>query len=126
MNGLEKMFSFTLPNAHKFTGIIDRLDVQGDTMTIVDYKTDKDIKSLDDFSATHRQQMTTYAARVLANYPHITKTVRGKLIYLRLEHEVEREITPQDIAQVVQSITDKISEIEHVLFAYNMGEKDAF
>lgn len=126
VNGLEKVFSYDLPNGQKLTGVVDRLDIAGNVATIVDYKTDKDIKPISEFASTHQQQMTTYAARVLANYPHAVTTIRGKLIYLRLEKEVEREITPEAIQQAIQIITDKISQIEHTLFAYNMGEKEAF
>jgi len=126
VNGLEKMFNFELPNAQKLTGVIDRFDIDGDVATIVDYKTDKDIKPYGEFSLSHEQQMTSYAAWIMANYPHVVKTIRGKLIYLRLGREIEREITPEAIEQAIQIITDKISVIEDTLFRYNMGEREAF
>lgn len=126
VNGLEKMFNFELPNTQKLTGVIDRFDIDGDVATIVDYKTDKDIKPYSEFSLSHEQQMTSYAAWIMANYPHVVKTIRGKLIYLRLGREIERDITPDAIHQAIQIITDKISVIEETLFRYNMGEKDAF
>lgn len=84
INALEKMFSYDLANGQKLTGIIDRFDINGDTATIVDYKTDKEIKPITEFSLSHEQQMTSYAARIMANYPHVVKKIRGKLIYLRL------------------------------------------
>lgn len=126
VNGLEKMFNFELPNTQKLTGVIDRFDIDGDVATIVDYKTDKDIKPYSEFSLSHEQQMTSYAAWIMANYPHVVKTIRGKLIYLRLGREIERDITPDAIHQAIQIITDKISVIEETLFRYNMGEKEAF
>lgn len=126
VNGLEKMFNFELPNTQKLTGVIDRFDIDGDVATIVDYKTDKDIKPYGEFSLSHEQQMTSYAAWIMVNYPHVVRKIRGKLIYLRLWREVEREITSEAIQQAIQIITDKISVIEEVLFRYNMGEKDAF
>lgn len=126
VNGLEKMFSYELPNMQKLVGVIDRFDISGGVATIVDYKTDKDIKPIGEFESTHQQQMTSYAAWIMANYPHVVTTIRGKLIYLRLGQEVEREITSEAIQQAIQVITDKISQIEHTLFAYNMGEKEAF
>ena len=126
VNGLEKMFNFELPNTQKLTGVIDRFDIDGDVATIVDYKTDKDIKPYGEFSLSHEQQMTTYAAWIVANYPHVVKTIRGKLIYLRLGREIEREITSDAIEQAIQIITDKISVIEATLFRYNMGEREAF
>jgi RecB family exonuclease len=126
VNGLEKMFSLELPNTQKLTGVIDRFDIDGDTAVIVDYKTDKDIKPYGEFSMSHEQQMTSYAAWIMANYPHVVKKIRGKLIYLRLGREIEREITPEAIQQAIQIITDKISVIEDTLFRYNMGEKEAF
>lgn len=126
VNGLEKMFNFELPNTQKLTGVIDRFDIDGDVATIVDYKTDKDIKPYGEFSLSHEQQMTSYAAWIMVNYPHVVKTIRGKLIYLRLGREIERDITPEAIEQAIQIITDKISVIEEVLFRYNMGEKEAF
>lgn len=84
VNGLEKMFSYDLPNGQKLTGVIDRFDIDGDVATIVDYKTDREIKTLAEFESSHQQQLNTYAAWILANYPHIVKNIRGKLIYLRL------------------------------------------
>ena len=120
------MFNFELPNTQKLTGVIDRFDIDGDVATIVDYKTDKDIKPYGEFSLSHEQQMTSYAAWIMVNYPHVVKTIRGKLIYLRLGREIEREITSDAIEQAIQIITDKISVIEATLFRYNMGEKEAF
>ena len=126
VNGLEKMFSLELPNTQKLTGVIDRFDIEGDTAIIIDYKTDKDIKPYSEFSMSHEQQMTSYAAWIMANYPHVVKHIRGKLIYLRLGREIEWEISPEAIQQAIKIITNKISVIENILFRYNMGEKEAF
>lgn len=126
VNGLEQMINFELPNKSKFRGIIDRLDIKDGHATIVDYKTDKAIAPIEKFEDSYQQQLTSYAVWVKDNYPHVVKSVSGKLIYLRLQEEVSREITSEMLEQAITKITDKITEIEQVLFRYNMGEKDAF
>ena len=92
----------------------------------MDYKTDKSIAPYGTFTETYQQQLTSYAVWVMNNYPHVVKSVTGKLIYLRLQQEVTWEISPNMLAQAVTNITDKISKIEDTLFRHNMGEKDAF
>jgi RecB family exonuclease len=126
INGLEQNINFDLPNGAKFRGIIDRLDFQGDQAIIVDYKTDKSIAPYGTFTETYQQQLTSYAVWVMNNYPHVVKSVTGKLIYLRLQQEVTWEISPDMLSQAVTNITDKIAKIEDTLFRYNMGEKDSF
>jgi putative RecB family exonuclease len=126
VNGLESNISFELPNTQTFTGKIDRFDIAGDMGIIVDYKTDKSIASYDTFVETYQQQLNSYAVWVMKNYHHAIKSLKGKLIYLRLAREVEREITPEMIEKAVITITDKIAKIEDTLFHYNMGERDAF
>lgn len=126
VNGLEQMISFELPNKAKFRGIIDRLDIKDGHATIVDYKTDKAIAPFAQFEESYQQQLTSYAVWVQHNYPHLIKSIAGKLIYLRLEEEVQREITTEMLDTAITKITDKIGEIEQLLFRYNMGEKDVF
>lgn len=126
INGLEQHINFDLPNGSKFRGIVDRLDFQGDQAVIVDYKTDKSIAPYGTFTETYQQQLTSYAVWVMNNYPHVVKSVTGKLIYLRLQQEVTRDISPEMLTQAVTNITDKITKIEDTLFRYNMGEKDTF
>ena len=126
VNGLEQMISFELPNKAKFRGIIDRLDIKDGHATIVDYKTDKAIAPFAQFEESYQQQLTSYAVWVQHNYPHLIKSITGKLIYLRLEEEVQREITTEMLDTAITKITDKIEEIEQLLFRYNMGEKDVF
>lgn len=108
INGLEQMISFELPNTAKFRGIIDRLDFDGDRAIIVDYKTDKSIAPYGAFVDTYQQQLTSYAVWVMNNYPHVVKSVSGKLVYLRLQQEVTWEISPEMLTQAVTNITDKI------------------
>jgi hypothetical protein len=60
------------------------------------------------------------------NYPHVVKSVTGKLIYLRLQQEITREITSEMLQHAIDTIVQKIADVENTLFRYNMGEKDAF
>jgi putative RecB family exonuclease len=126
INGLEQNINFDLPNGTKFRGIIDRLDLKGDTAIIVDYKTDKSIAPASTFAESYQQQLTSYAIRVMQQYAHIAKKVEGKLIYLRLQQEITREITHEMLESTIQTIEHKIATIEETLFTYNMGNKDAF
>lgn len=126
VNGLEQHINFDLPNWAKFRGIIDRLDFQGDTAIIVDYKTDKAIAPLETFAESYQQQLTTYAIWVMQQYSHAVKKIEGKLIYLRFQKEITREITSEMLEQAIQKITEQISLIEKNLFDYNMGNKEAF
>lgn len=125
-NGLEQMINFTLPNGAKFRGIIDRLAIKNGEAQIIDYKTDKSIAPLQDFEKSYQQQLTSYAIWVKQHYPHIIKKVTGKLIYLRLQEEITREITEEMLNQAITTITEAITQIEETIFRYNMGEKDAF
>lgn len=126
INGLEQMIHFELPNGEKFRGIIDRLDFEGDTAIITDYKTDKSIAPYEAFEDAYQQQLTSYAVRVQQKYKHAIKKIKGKLIYLRLHKEIEREITPEMLQNTIQKIEEKIAEIQKTLFDYNMGQKEAF
>jgi putative RecB family exonuclease len=126
INGLEQRIHFDLPQGSKFRGIIDRLDFKGDTAIIVDYKTDKSLAPFATFADTYQQQLTSYAIWVLQQYPHLIKKVEGKLIYLRLQQEITREITNEMLEHTIQTIEKKIAGIENTLFEYNMGKKEAF
>ena len=126
VNGLEQMINFSLPNGSKFRGIIDRLDLNDGHATIVDYKTDKSIAPYSIFEDTYQQQLTSYAIWVKSNYPHLITSVTGKLIFLRLEQEISREITSEMLDKAIEKITDTITRIQETLFRYNMGERDAF
>jgi putative RecB family exonuclease len=126
VNGLEQNINFELPNTSKFRGVIDRLDILWDRAIIVDYKTDKSIAPYWTFADTYQQQLTSYAYRVMNNYPHVIKSVTWKLIYLRLQQEITREITSEMLQHAIDTIVKKIGVIEDTLFHYNMGQKDVF
>lgn len=126
VNGLEQNINFELPNTAKFRGVIDRLDIQWDKAIIVDYKTDKSIAPYGAFTDTYQQQLTSYAYRVMNNYPHVVKSVTGKLIYLRLQQEITREITSEMLQKAIDTIVQKIAIVQDTLFRYNMGEKESF
>ncbi|MDR3168341.1 MAG: PD-(D/E)XK nuclease family protein [Candidatus Peribacteria bacterium] len=126
INGLEQNIHFDLPSGAKFRGIIDRLDLKGDTAIIVDYKTDKSIAPFSTFAESYQQQLTSYAIRVMQHYSHIAKNVEGKLIYLRLQQEITREITREMLESTIKKIEEKIVVVEDTLFRYNMGNKEAF
>ena len=126
VNWLEQNINFELPNTSKFRWVIDRLDIKWEEAVIVDYKTDKSIAPYWAFSDTYQQQLTSYAYWVMNNYPHVIKSVKGKLIYLRLQQEITWEITSEMLQQAIDKIVSKIAVIEDTLFHYNMGQKDLF
>lgn len=95
---VEESFSFYLNDQISFSGYIDRLDVHGDTLTIIDYKTSKKLEP--DDADTHQEQITLYAAGLQQKYGKKFTTFVGKLIYLHLQKEVTWTISSTDMQQI--------------------------
>ncbi|USN56655.1 MAG: PD-(D/E)XK nuclease family protein [Candidatus Peribacteria bacterium] len=107
---MEKNIHFTIGDGHKMRGKIDRLDIDGHDLTIVDYKTSR--KRADDKHDEYRAQITLYAKGLQEQYGTKLKKLYGKVVYLHLHNEVEREITPEAIDAIEQEYMDIITQIE--------------
>jgi ATP-dependent helicase/DNAse subunit B len=107
---MEKNIHFTIGDGHKMRGKIDRLDIDGHDLTIVDYKTSR--KRADDQHDQYRSQITLYAKALQQDYGTKLKKLFGKVVYLHLHNEIEREITPEAIIAIEQEYVDIINQIE--------------
>ena len=108
----------------KFRGFIDRLDKEGETFIINDYKTNKNLPP--ESKEEYREQLTLYGLWVQQNYAKYFKNIKARLHYLHFDLMDEREITPELLATVTKKYADTIAEIEAKKFAYNMGDKKCF
>lgn len=107
---MEKNIHFDLVGGHRMRGKIDRLDIDGHDLTIVDYKTSRSRSS--DREDGIRKQITIYAKWLQEEYGTKVSTIRGKIIYLHLQNEVEREITQEEIDAVEAEYVAIIEQIE--------------
>ncbi len=107
---MEKNVHFSLTGGHKMRGKIDRLDIDGHDLTIVDYKTSRSRSS--DTDDTIRKQITLYAKGLQEEYGTKLSSIKGKVIYLHLQNEVEWEISQEDIDAVEAEYVDIIEQIE--------------
>ncbi|MFA7284904.1 MAG: PD-(D/E)XK nuclease family protein [Candidatus Absconditabacterales bacterium] len=123
-DSVEKQMRIEIKPGVKFTGIVDRLDIQGETAIIVDYKTNRSLPP--DAYDTIKDQLSIYGLAIQNDYGDKFKTIIGKVIYLHLEREYTRELTNEVIQQVRAKYLAIIEEIEHKTFYYNMGNQEAF
>ena len=108
----------------KFRGFIDRLDKEGETFVINDYKTNKNLPP--ESKEEYREQLTLYGLWVQQNYAKYFKNIKARLHYLHFDLMDEWEITPELLATVTKKYADTIAEIEAKKFAYNMGDRKCF
>ncbi len=120
----EASITFDLDEQKKFRGFIDRLDKEGETFIINDYKTNKNLPP--ESKEEYHEQLTLYALGVQQNYAKYFTTIKARLHYLHFDLMDEREITPQLLATVTKKYADTITDIEAKKFAYNMGDKKCF
>ena len=111
-------------NGIKFRGFIDRLDKEGETFVINDYKTNKNLPP--ESKEEYHEQLTLYALGVQQNYAKYFTTIKARLHYLHFDLMDEWEITPELLTSVTKKYADTISDIEAKKFAYNMGDKKCF
>ena len=120
----EASIVFELNDQTKFRGFIDRLDKEGETFVINDYKTNKNLPP--ESKEEYREQLTLYGLWVQQNYAKYFKNIKARLHYLHFDLMDEREITNDLLATVTKKYADTIAEIEAKKFAYNMGDKKCF
>lgn len=122
----ESMVNFDLDTAgqQKFRGVIDRIDKEGDTFVINDYKTNKNLPP--EQKQEYTEQLSLYGLALQQKYGKYFKQIKARLHYLHFDITDEREITDDVLATVVQKYSSIIQWVEHKKFAYNMGDKRAF
>jgi len=120
----EASIIFELNDQTKFRGFIDRLDKEGETFVINDYKTNKNLPV--ESKEEYREQLTLYGLWVQQNYAKYFKHIKARLHYLHFDLMDEWEITDDLLTTVTKKYADTISEIEAKKFAYNMGDKKCF
>jgi len=122
----ESMVNFQLDtNGQKqFRGIVDRIDKEGDTFVINDYKTNKNLPP--EQKQEYTEQLTLYGLALQQKYGKYFKNIKARLHYLHFDITDEREITNDILTPVVQKYSDIIEKVEHKKFAYNMGDKRSF
>jgi len=120
----EASIVFELNDQTKFRGFIDRLDKEGETFIINDYKTNKNLPP--ESKEEYREQLTLYGLWVQQNYAKYFWKLKARLHYLHFDLMDEWEITPELLATVTKKYTDTIAEIEAKKFAYNMGDRKCF
>jgi CRISPR/Cas system-associated exonuclease Cas4 (RecB family) len=132
-DSVEKNISLEISNGIKFTGIIDRMDISGmvwpddipqNTVTIIDYKTNKSLPTNSDDSIY--DQLNIYALSIKQKYGNKFSKIIGKVIYIHLQMEYTREITDQIIEDTRSKYAIDINNIEQNRFAYQMWDKNAF
>lgn len=122
----ENMVHFQLDKdgQQKFRGVIDRIDKEGDTFVINDYKTNKNLPP--EQKQEYTEQLTLYWLALQQKYGKYFKNIKARLHYLHFDITDEREVTDDVLTQVVQKYSSIIQSVEHKKFAYNMGDKKAF
>lgn len=121
---VESGIHFSLTDDINFSGKVDRMDIEGDTITIVDYKTNKSLQQ--DKSDSIKDQITLYWLGIYNDYWSKIKKVIGRVEYLHLKKVVEWEITEEDIERVKQKYLVVAEEIEKKKEQYGAGKKDVF
>lgn len=122
----ENMVNFQLDTngQQQFRGVIDRIDKEGDTFVINDYKTNKNLPP--EQKQEYTEQLTLYGLALQQKYGKYFKHIKARLHYLHFDITDEREISDDVLTPVVQKYSSIIEKVEHKKFAYNMGDKRAF
>lgn len=122
----ESMMHFQLDKdgQKKFRGVIDRIDKEGDTFVINDYKTNKNLPP--EQKQDYIEQQTLYGLWIQQKYGKYFKNIKARLHYLHFDITDEREITDEVLVPIVEKYSSIIQWVEHKKFAYNMGDKRAF
>lgn len=108
----------------KFRWIIDRLDKEGESFVINDYKTNKQLPPEE--KEEYREQLTLYALGVKQKYGKYFQKLKARLHYLHFELTDEWEITDELLQPIIEKYREAINAIEKARFDYNMGITTAF
>ncbi|HCY20515.1 TPA: hypothetical protein DIC40_01345 [Patescibacteria group bacterium] len=104
----ESMVNFDLDTAgqQKFRGVIDRIDKEGDTFVINDYKTNKNLPP--EQKQEYTEQLSLYGLALQQKYGKYFKQIKARLHYLHFDITDEREITDDVLTTVVQKYSSII------------------
>jgi len=120
----EANVSFALDEDVSFAGFIDRLDKDGDTFVINDYKTNKRLPTENKDSM--KEQLTLYAIGVKEKYGKYLKKIKARLYFLHFDIEDTWEITDELLFEVTEKYRWLVKEIESKKAKFVAGEKDIF
>lgn len=109
----------------KFSGKIDRIDIDNDTITIVDYKTNKSLPK-DWKEDTIKNQITLYGIGIKKDYGSKIKKIIWRVEYLHLKKVFEWEITEEEMERVKNEYLEVAKEIEQKKSKYEIGNKEVF
>ena len=121
---MESIVNFEIDEGLKFSGKIDRLDINWDTLIINDYKTNKSLPK--DWNNSIEDQITLYAIWVEKDYWKQVSNLKWRVIYLHLQREHEWDITKEKIEETKNKYLDIIKEIEDRKIRYAKWDEDAF
>lgn len=124
--GFEQRITYKIDDDTTLSGIIDRLDSKDDTVYITDYKTNQ--RLYPDDQDVHEEQLVLYGLAVHQMYGKKFSKIVGRVIYLHMEKEVEREITLARMEEIKNEIMKTIAEIRQKAANYNggLGDTEAF
>lgn len=120
----EKVITFKLDENIYFTGKIDRVDLNGPSIIINDYKTNT--KILPDESDKVKEQINLYGLGMKELYASKINTVKWVAHYLHFNQSYEREIDNQICEQIREKYLTIAHEIETKKKQFALGDKDAF
>jgi RecB family exonuclease len=118
------MIHFKLEGDIYFTGKIDRVDLDGRSLIIHDYKTNT--KLLPDESDKVAEQINLYGLGMKELYASKVDSVRGAAHYLHFDRSYEREIDNQKLQAVKSKYLNLAREIESKKKQFALGDHDAF
>jgi CRISPR/Cas system-associated exonuclease Cas4 (RecB family) len=124
VDSTEITLRFSIKDGIKFQAKLDRLDVEGNTAHIVDYKTSKSLPT--DDQDTIKEQLTLYGLAIQQQYGDKFDRIVAHVVYLHLEKTYTREISPEMLDTIRSQYLNTIEHIEHDKFAYQMGNQEAF
>ena len=106
VHGKEIGFNFVIGN-YSIIGFIDRIDVLGDSVHIVDYKTGKREVALKNVSTN--LQMGIYALAASVMFPG--KEITASLHYLRTNRLKSHTYSDEDLLEIKKTLIDRINVI---------------
>ena len=86
------------PLKQQFRGVIDRIDKEGDTFIINDYKTNKSLPP--EQKQEYMDQLTLYGLAIQQHYGKYLQHIKARLHFLHFDVEDEREITQERLDAV--------------------------